>query len=184
MLGKIRSLLQTAMLLTVLTAITAAAPVNARQSTGNDLIVRSAALVTSGEISGEFRPQNLSNAKLQGACNDASFANFGLIYEDKEWRRVSVTVMTSDGIASGQTGPIALDWALVSFMDGQYNATQFRGRADFTITAHDASVPKMSGRIAGTIPGYGGLMGPEVIADQSIDFEFTFEIAASCGETP
>jgi hypothetical protein len=177
-----RSVFQAAVLLIVLTAIAAAGRADAQRSSGGDLMVLSATLKSSGDISGEFRPLDQSNAKLQGACNDASFANFGLIYEDKEWRKVSVTVMTKDGIASGQTGPIALDWALVSFMDSEYTATQFRGPAEFVITTHDAGAPRMAGIIKGTIPGYGGMLGPEVLADRSIDFEFTFEIAASCGE--
>lgn len=184
MLKKTRSILLTVTLLVVLAAIISAVPVNARQNTGSDPIVRSAALATSGEFSGEFRPLDLSSAKLQGDCSNESFANFGLIYEEKEWRRVSVTIMTRDGIASGQTGPVALDWALVSFMDGQYNATQFKGPAEFTITSHDASVPRMAGKIWGTLLGHGGMMGPEVIPDKKIEFEFTFEIAASCGEAP
>jgi len=177
-----RSVLQVAILLIVWLAIAAAGRADAQQSSGDDLMVLSAVLKSSGDVSGEFRPLDQSNAKLQGACNDASFANFGLIYEDKEWRKVSVTVMTKDGITSGQTGPIALDWALVSFMDSQYDATQFRGPAEFVITTHDADAPRMAGTIKGTIPGYGGMLGPEVLADKSIDFEFTFEIAASCGD--
>ena len=32
--------------------------------------------------------------------------------------------------------------------------------------------------------GRGGMMGPEVIPDKMTEFEFTFEIAASCGEAP
>jgi hypothetical protein len=138
-------------------------------------------LTTSGDISGDFRPVDISAAQIQGSCNDDAFANFGLIYEAEGWRRVSVTVMTKDGIASGQVGSIGLDWALVSFMDSSYDATQFRGPAEFVIATHDANAPRMTATVKGTLAGYGGLLDDQALADKTIDFEFTFEIAAACG---
>jgi hypothetical protein len=89
--------------------------------------------------------------------------------------------MTKDGIVSGQTGSIELDWALVSFTDDSYDATQFRGPAEFVIAANDANAPRMTATVKGTLAGYGGLLNDQALADKSIDFEFTFEIAAACG---
>lgn len=152
----------------------------AQQNSDDKPVVISATLKTSGYISGEFHPVDNAKAQVQGGCNE-SFANFGLIYEDKTWRKVSVTVMTKDGISSSQVGPIALDWALVSFMDSSYDATQFKGPAQFIISKHDAATSRMVGTVKGSLPGYGGLMGGDVPPDQSIDFEFTFEMIAACG---
>jgi len=153
----------------------------AAQQKSSDSIVRSATLTTSGEISGDFRPLDIAEAKLQGACNDDAFANFGIIYETDDWRKVSVTIMTDDGIAADQLGPVKLDWALVSFTDSAYDATQFRGPAEFVITKHDKGSPLLAGTVKGTLPAYGGMLGSATLSEKPIDFEFTFEVAASCG---
>lgn len=163
-------------------ALTACVIGYTQQASGDVPVVREAVLKTSGEISGEFRPVSNSEAKVQGGCNE-SFANFGVIYENSTWRKVSVTVMTEDGIGLNQVGPIALDWALVSFTDSNYDATQYRGPAEFVIREHDGSAPRMTGTVKGTLAGYGGMLGGAVSPDQSIEFEFTFDIAVACGAT-
>ena len=167
-------------LLTMFMGLSACSNGDTQQTSSDKSVVRVAALTTSGDISGDFRPLSNSEAKVQGGCNEA-FANFGIIYGEKSWRKVAVTVMTEDGMGSSQVGPIALDWALVSFTDNEYDATQFRGPAELVITAHDATAPLIAGTVKGTLPGYGGMLDGKVLPDKSIDFEFTFEIAVACG---
>ena len=149
--------------------------------------VRSAILKTSGSISGEFSPTDKSNAKIVGRCDPDMFANFGVSFASDGWNSVGVSLMSDDEIKTGQTGSIELDWAYVSFTDDEHNSTEFRGPAEFVIASHDASPPRMTGTLKGALPGYGGLLStPEtkVLPDQSIEFEFTFDINAACGVVP
>ena len=154
----------------------------AQQPDRADSVVRSAVLETSGSVSGEFRAVDLADAKLIGRCDADMWANFGISFSAEGWRKVGVTIMSEDEIEPGQVGPIALDWAVVSVTDDQWDSVDFRGPAAFEITLHDAAAPRMSGTVRGKIPGYSGLAGGgKVESDRSIDFEFTFDINAACG---
>ena len=145
--------------------------------------VRSVQLTTTGSIVGNFTPANVSEAKLVMRCDSGGFAVFTMLFSpDEGWRQIGVSVQTKDTIQPGQTGQVDIDWGLVNFSDSNYDATEFRGPAEFIIDSHDIDAPRMSGSMRGHIPGYGGVMATEKIeADRSIEFEFSFDLNAACG---
>ncbi|MDH3378047.1 MAG: hypothetical protein OEQ39_13965 [Gammaproteobacteria bacterium] len=144
--------------------------------------VRSALLKTDGFVSGEFRPVDVSKAYLTGNCDPNMFANFGIVFASDTHRQVSVTFMTKDAIASGQVGPVELKWVWIDLTDDADEHTEFRGPGEFEITAHDANTPRMAGTLRGKIPGFSGVFhGSEVLPNESIDVEFTFDLSAACG---
>ena len=168
--------------LVLLLTLSACGEGEAQRSASEPSAVRSAVLKTSGSVSGEYSAADASEAKIIGRCDPGTFANFGVRFNPTEgWRMVGVTVMTKDEIKAGQTGPIQLDWAQVSFTDNERNATEFRGPAELVITSHDTKAPRMSGSVKGRLKGYGGMLSEPVPPDQFIDIDFAFDIDAACG---
>jgi len=147
--------------------------------------VRSVQLKTSGSISGEFSPADESKTKLVARCDSGDFAIFTILFRPAEgWRQVGASVQTKDAIKAGQTGPVEIDWVLITFTDDNYDATEFRGPAEFVINSNDINAPRLSATIKGQIPGYGGIMATEKVEpDRSIDFKFDFDLNFACGLT-
>jgi len=147
--------------------------------------VRSAQLKTSGSIAGEFFPADVSKTKLVARCDSGGFAIFTILFRPAEgWRQVGASVQTKDAIKAGQTGLVEIDWVLITFADDNYDATEFRGPAEFVINSNDINAPRMSATIKGQIPGYGGIMATEKVEpDRSIDLELDFDLNFACGLT-
>ena len=147
--------------------------------------VRSVHLTTSGSVAGEYSPADVSKTKLVARCNSGGFAIITILFKpDADWRQVGVSIQTKDAIEEGQTGPVEIDWGLITFTDNNYDATEFRGPAEFVINTNDISLPRISGTMKGHIPGYGGIMATQKVeADRSVEFEFNFDLKFACEST-
>lgn len=155
---------------------------SALSDTGTSLagaqVVRSAVLETSDAIVGRFVAPADEGTVLRGNCPPDMWANFGIQFNHPDYQWIAVTVMTKDPIASGQTGPIPLDWLDVSFLTRDIDSLFFKGQGTLDITRHDA-VPgsrRMTGVMSGT-----GLKGSQDAAGKSLDARFEFDLNFSCG---
>lgn len=152
------------------------------QEVRNSGPVRSVQLKTSGSIVGEFSPADVSKAKLIGRCDSGGFAVFTILFSPADsWRQLGASIQTKDAIKAGQTGKVEIDWVVLTFTDGNRDATEFRGPAEFLIDLNDNAVSRMSGNLKGQIPGYAGMMATEKVdPTRSIEFEFVFDLNFAC----
>lgn len=148
-------------------------------------VVRSVAVNTSGDVSGEFSgTKGEKGTYLSGLCDPTSFANFMIaLTGGEEWGEIWITNYGAH-VGLAETGTFKLSWVEVQFRkyaEGKFTIRKFKGPGTMTLTTHDANPDKR--RMVGTMEGSGleelTLQGKKT--GEKVDLQVSFDMDSSCG---
>lgn len=148
-------------------------------------VVRSVAINTSGDVSGDFSgTKGEKGTYLSGLCDPTSFANFMIaLTGGDQWDEIWITNYGAH-VGLTETGTFKLSWVEVQFRkyaEGKFTIRKFKGPGTMTLTTHDADPDNR--RMVGTMEGSGleelTLTGERT--GKRVDLQVSFDMDFSCG---